>query len=174
MPAAFVPGEPLTIRISATPGNDVRAYAVEDALPAGWTVSACSHNGELDATGHKVKWGPFLDRTARTLSYQATPPTDAAGLAGFAGSASFDGAGVVISGPHQSPASGRVVLVRQVGGLALNLTGRDGARFAIETSANLTEWTAVTEVTLTGTAVSVPLVPSSVEPQRFYRARLIE
>jgi hypothetical protein len=174
VPAACVPGEPVTILIAATPDSNVHAYAVEDALPAGWTVSACSHDGEFDPASRKVKWGPFLDRTARTLSYQATPPAVGAGVAYFKGTTSFDGASLAIAGPSQLSASGRVVLRRQSGGMVLSLAGREEARFVIETSSNLVDWTPVANVTLTGGSAIVPLPSNASEPQRFYRAVVVE
>jgi uncharacterized delta-60 repeat protein len=175
MPAAFVPGEPLPVTIATHPGGVVRAYAVEDAVPTGWTVSTVSHGGELDAVNGKVKWGPFLDATARDLSYQAVSPASASGAATFAGTASFDGARLMVAGPRQISVGSRlrVALDLATGRLALSLVGPVGSRYLIESSTDLTRWLPLMEVTASPDGTTVPLGRSPSEPQRFYRAQLI-
>ncbi|MFN7928976.1 MAG: hypothetical protein U0Y68_13720 [Blastocatellia bacterium] len=39
----------------------------------------------------KVKWGPFFDANARTLSYTATPPANTTGAKTFSGTISING-----------------------------------------------------------------------------------
>ena len=97
MAHAFVPGEPLVITLSVSPAA-ARAYVVEEQSPPGWAVASISDGGELDAVNGTVKWGPFLDNTPRSLSYQATPPATADRAVSFAGVASFDGTSRTITG----------------------------------------------------------------------------
>ncbi len=97
-PLAYTPGSPVTVTVVVSPDPGTAAYAVEDAAPADWSVSGVSGSGSFDAVNGLVKWGPFFDDDARTLSYTATAPTSATGPRTFSGTASFDGAGVAIGG----------------------------------------------------------------------------
>ena len=74
LPVAYAPGMKMTAIIKVTPGQTVAVHAVEDKPPAGWTVGAVNEGGVFDAATGKVKWGPFMDHTARTLTYEVTPP----------------------------------------------------------------------------------------------------
>ena len=49
----------------------------------------------IDPTNRKVKYGPFSDDTARTLTYQVTPPSTVSGTATFTGLASLGGSGLL-------------------------------------------------------------------------------
>lgn len=84
--------------LTVTPAAIVSVYAVEDAPPIGWTVGIISHSGALDSQNGKVKFGPFFDATARTLSYELTPPANATGIQTFAGVASANGVDTAIGG----------------------------------------------------------------------------
>lgn len=176
VPVAFVPGEPLTVTIMARPAAEAAAYAVEDALPAGWTVAHISHEGELDALHGKVKWGPFLDATPRDLTYCAVPPAASSGAVAFTGAASFDGTSIPVTGARHLCAGSRlrVALDPATSRLVLNLAGPIGSRHLIEASTDLARWLPVSEVTASPDGVAVLLDSSLGEPQQFYRARRIE
>jgi hypothetical protein len=73
-------------------------HALEDSPPANWTVSSISNSGTWDAANRKVKWGPFFDTTARTLTYNATPPAGTTGAKTFNGVISIDGVPQAICG----------------------------------------------------------------------------
>jgi cytoskeletal protein RodZ len=94
----FQPGDGLTVTLIVTPPTTTSSYAVEDIPPTGWTVSNISNAGSWDAVNAEVKWGPFFDNTARTLSYTVTPPATASGSYIFSGIASFDGVSVPVTG----------------------------------------------------------------------------
>ena len=98
MPQVYIPGVPFTVTIVVTPSADVSAYAVEDAIPDGWEISNVSDAGSFDAIDNKVKFGPFMDQSERSLTYDVTPPTTAAGSQHFTGMASFDGSMMEITG----------------------------------------------------------------------------
>lgn len=98
LPAGYVAGSPLTVTINVTPATGVASYAVEDTPPPGWVGTNISNSGVWDPANLKVKWGPFFDNTARTLTYQVTPPTGTSGARTFSGIASFDGNGIAITG----------------------------------------------------------------------------
>ncbi|HTI72850.1 MAG TPA: Ig-like domain-containing protein [Candidatus Limnocylindria bacterium] len=100
LPATYQPGLPLTVTVVATPIDTGLIYAIEEAVPSGWAINSASHGGTFDSVNHLVKWGPFFDGTAtvRSLTYQATPPTNAFGTATFHGTARFDQVALPISG----------------------------------------------------------------------------
>jgi uncharacterized delta-60 repeat protein len=174
-PPFFIPGEPLTVTLAAAPAAEASAFAVEDQVPAGWTVTGISDGGELDTVNSKVKWGPFLDPNPRTLSYQAAPPDSAGGVAVFTGAASFDGASITVTGTRQIRAGSRlrVALEPGTGRLVLNLVGLVDGRYLIETSTDLARWLPLTEVTASPDGTVFPLNNRPEEPQRFYRAKLL-
>jgi hypothetical protein len=98
LPDAYTPGVPFKVELRAEPPSSARAWAVEDRPPVGWTVSLISNDGFFDAATGKVKFGPFTDTTARTLTYQLTPPASATGRREFGGAASIDGVSYPIGG----------------------------------------------------------------------------
>jgi hypothetical protein len=98
LPACYAPGSPAAVSITTTPGAGTQAHAVEDAPPPGWAVSSISDSGSFDQVNGKVKWGPFFDATARTLTYSATPPSGEAGTRTFTGTISADGFSVAVAG----------------------------------------------------------------------------
>jgi uncharacterized delta-60 repeat protein len=90
------PGSP--IQLVAQPLAPTAVYALEDLPPAGWAITNISHGGVLDSLTGKVKFGPFFDSDARTLSYEALPPPGFVGVGRFAGVASADGTNSPIIG----------------------------------------------------------------------------
>lgn len=92
LPSAYVPGQPVVVTLQAVPAADVQAYAVEEAIPAGWTVTAINEDGEFDALNRKVKWGPFTDDVpiSRDFSLTLTSPGAASGWVELRGRAVFD------------------------------------------------------------------------------------
>lgn len=102
LPAVYRPGQTLTVTNTATPMDTALVYAVEDAVPAGWVVSAISGGGAFDAANRRVKWGPYFDSTAtvRVLTYQATPPANAFGNVSFDGLGRFDTTTVTTGGAN--------------------------------------------------------------------------
>ena len=101
LPATFTPGAPFSVTntVSADPG--VMVYAIQDTVPAGWTVANVSDDGTFTAASSTVEWGPFFDSLPRALSYQVTPPIEAAASAAFSGSGVFNlSEEVVITGQN--------------------------------------------------------------------------
>jgi hypothetical protein len=93
----WAPGTPFVVSVKVTPEAATLAWAAEDTPPAEWTVSRISHGGVFDRVCGKVKWGPFLDHTVRTLQY-TVKPTSGSGVRSFSGTASFDGNDVPVAG----------------------------------------------------------------------------
>ncbi len=100
LPSHYVPGAALTVTNVATPIDTALVYAVEQEVPAGWSVGVISHGGAFDAGNRRVKWGPFFDgtATARELSCQWVAPSEAFGIVNFAGSSRFDNVAVSVTG----------------------------------------------------------------------------
>jgi len=98
VPATYVPGVPLAVTLTVTPDGDVQAWAVEETVPAGWRVTAISADGHWDEKAGVVRWGPFFDEPGQTLRYTLTPPAGAFETRTLRGTASFDGADVVVAG----------------------------------------------------------------------------
>ena len=103
LPAGYYPSTKFTVTITATPSANISNYAVEDVPPVGWTIGVISHSGVFDAQNGKVKFGPFFDTTARTLTYELTPVANATGSQTFAGIASASGANTTIGGANGLP-----------------------------------------------------------------------
>jgi hypothetical protein len=88
------------ISVTVVPVTGTRAYAMEDALPNGLSPQNISDGGMWDSARQKVKWGPFFDDTARTLTYELTGPDGTYNLS--AGSGSFDGTGGAATGDSRA------------------------------------------------------------------------
>jgi hypothetical protein len=97
LPAGYTPGVSLMMTDAAVPSPNTSVYAVEDVPPAGWVVGTISDGGTADANG-KVKWGPFFDNVARSLTCQLTPPMGPTNRVCFSGTGSADGVNCTIGG----------------------------------------------------------------------------
>jgi hypothetical protein len=176
LPSGYVPGQLLTVSTVVTPGSVLYAYGAEDQPPPGWIVANINNGGVYDAVNGQVKWGLFFDSQPRTLSYQVTPPTNAIGIATFAGQASFDGVVTFnISGQRmtsfgQKPQFGLAEL-----GLAKNfhigLQGAQGETFLIEVSTNLSSWSVDATVVLDASG-SYDFYDPTTNVDRFYQVIL--
>ncbi len=110
LPESFVPGGTLLLTNKVTLSEETIVYAVEDQVPAGWSVGLINQGGTLDAATRKVKWGPFSDRVARELICEFKPPSGFTNSVTLIGVAWFDGRPVLIGGQRQTrPVVGTVV-----------------------------------------------------------------
>ena len=100
LPVSYTPTIPLAVAIDVTPYGDVRAWAEEETVPAGWHVSEITASGHWDEQANTVRWGPFFDAAPQTLWYTLTPPAGTTGSHELKGAASFDGEDVPIGGRH--------------------------------------------------------------------------
>lgn len=76
LPADFRGGQSFTVRLDVTPDATIGFHAVDEGVPAGWTVSELNLGGIVGADD-RLKWGPFPDGDRRELTYVLTPPTGA-------------------------------------------------------------------------------------------------
>ena len=72
LPEFAGPTEPVTVTLELAPSPLTKACAVEEVIPSSVAVANITGNGEWDAASRKIKWGPFLDATSHTVSYQAS------------------------------------------------------------------------------------------------------
>jgi hypothetical protein len=98
LPPCYVPGYGVTVSLDVGPAPDVLVQAQEDMPPAGWTAGTISDGGVFVAPTKTIRWGPFVDATARVLTYIVTPPAGTTGTVTFAGVVSFDGVEVPVGG----------------------------------------------------------------------------
>jgi uncharacterized delta-60 repeat protein len=175
-PSFFVPGEALTVTLSAAHAGPTAAYAIEEYPPRGWLVSDISSGGNLDVKNGKVKWGPFFDNLARTLTYRVTAPRAARGTTSFMGVGSFDGVSVPILGRLELGEGCRLAVRghRNTDEFRLTFSGREGARFILETSNDLGTWTRWTEVSDAVGEVRITNRAQADGAGRFFRARVTE
>ena len=145
------------IAIEVLPKPDVAAYAVEESIPAGFSVDSIGGSGDFDANSSKIKWGPFFDNSARKLDYVLTAPSDFTGVVSFRGVGSFDGVDIPVTGvdsieleadsthaPFSIDSSAFEVVT--VGGgqfLALTVNGTPGRTYQayVKNTLSASEWT---------------------------------
>jgi hypothetical protein len=58
-----------TVEVEVLPHAEALVWAAEEHLPHGWHVTEINEGGSFDNANRKVKWGPFFDSRAKTLSY---------------------------------------------------------------------------------------------------------
>jgi hypothetical protein len=179
LPATHHSAQPLTIPLLVTPSDGIYVHAIEDAVPAGWTVLTISHGGNYDANNRKVKWGPFFDAGQRDLAYTAQPPAATNVSFTFTAQASFDGRNLPnpVSRLVQLTTEGAAMLLftearLDAQGPRFTLCGANSTRYVLEVSTNLTTWTALQTITTDAAGLYLfrPANPAQ-SARRFYRAR---
>jgi hypothetical protein len=83
------------ISIIIGPAPDILTYAVYENLPEGLIPVNITEGGQWDSKVRKIRWGTFLDRNPRTLSYEILGKV---GSYPISGKASFDGTNQSIPG----------------------------------------------------------------------------
>ncbi len=131
----------VTIRVLVAPGT--RAFAVEERLTEGGTVSGVSSDGAWAAKSRILRWGPFFAGVNPVVSYLVS-----GGRSEAKGLVSFDGLSLQIhnaaTGAPSTPA-GRLIAVDPLpdGSLQVSLESAalsDGAEFDLEVSGDLGTW----------------------------------
>lgn len=100
LPEIYYPGEPFTVSLSVNPDPGVQNYALQEQVPSGWEIDpdSLSQAGTADNETGTLRFGPYFDTTQRTITFDVTPATDAAGEVTFKGVISFDGYSQAIGG----------------------------------------------------------------------------
>ena len=83
------------VTVSVTPTMDVKAWGVEEAIPAGMQVVSVGADGTWDANHRKIKW-EFRDASPRIISYSLSG--DPGTIGNVTGYVSFDGSEDPVSG----------------------------------------------------------------------------
>lgn len=176
-PRYYVPGQAfeISIRLTAASRDGALARALQDSIPPGWQVTAVHEGGALDSAQRQVKWGAFTDTPAHVVRYQVLPPGDATGTVILGGLVSRDGRSEPIVGDTQIRFGGRLGWRHERGEdrIALRLQSDAGTVMVIETSPDLTTWTTMATVTNTTGALDIPVTATG-DPQRYYRARILQ
>jgi len=89
-PARFTAGVPLSVTLTLEPVPGVEIQAVEELVPPGWIPSGLTDGGSVDPNSGRLKWGPFIDRNRRTLTYALLPPSGASGTRSLSGTGHFN------------------------------------------------------------------------------------
>jgi hypothetical protein len=167
----YLAGVPCQVTIQVLAGNNDRVYAVEDQPPAGWVVSRISDNGAFDAANRKVKWGPFHGDYGRAISYWATPSSPVTGKERFAGIVAFNGGNIPIDRQFQFALP--LLSVRRYSpleGTDLELSSSIGRIYQIQSSADLTVWKSILDITNYDGTVQFTDTNATNSARQFYRA----
>lgn len=84
-----------TVRIEIDPPANAGAWAVEETIGVGLTLSEINAEGQFDSGGGVIRWGPFFSASSRTLSYVVRGRD---GTHPLRGAVSFNGETIVIGG----------------------------------------------------------------------------
>lgn len=162
------------VTIDVQPGAGISAYNVEERVPSGWLVIDLSNDGIFDSEMGMVRWGPFLDNDARSLSYRLVPPNYLAAAAQLLGEAAFDGETVTLTGATLVTTGTAAAQLRFLstehradGTVILRLSGAAGQVCTIESSADLVEWTPLADVFLS--QGELDYIDQAQNSQRYYR-----
>ena len=127
-------GTGFLVTIQVTPASEAQAWAAQDRVPAGSAPDQISDGGVFDAESGLVKWGPFFDGEARTLSYRAVGGR----TNGYIGRISCDGMSASIGGQGTT----RLAALEHLedGAIRLRLDGALPETGILEFSTDLTTW----------------------------------
>lgn len=87
----------LEITLQVVPEDGTVAYLIEDLLPSGATIRTMTDGAIFDNISNVVRFGPYFDDVARTLTY-VVEPAAGSNRNHFTGWASFNDASIPISG----------------------------------------------------------------------------
>jgi hypothetical protein len=167
----------VSVQIKITPGTATSAYGVQEQLPAGWTAGEVSQDGYYDSKSNCIRWGVFLDREARVLTYRATPGPSSSGAP--RGIVSFDGAvdevrGAATGAPSEGAGRGaefKHIERRADGSVQLRLSGPADHVCTVEVSSDLVHWTELTPMLLSEGEIGFEDKADNSQALRFYRTR---
>lgn len=147
-------------------------YAIQETLPAGVARANIGQGGNWDSANLKVKWGPFFDDMARTLTYTAC------GDGTLNGVGSFDGVSVPTTGPAALNACGGPAPIHQLTAVGVTnglfgflLNGPAGYSYIIQASSDLVNWLPVSTNTVRASGSNlITGATTTSQPRLFYRA----
>jgi hypothetical protein len=172
----FKPGIAGTVQIQVSPAAGTSCYALEEKPPRGWLVSNISHGGVFDAASGTIRWGAFVDATARTVSYTVTPPIAVTAVGSFSGHLSYDGRLTEV-GSETSVVVGSPITItssqQTSAGITLEITGPAGQTAVIERSTDFVEWTNISSIFIPQGTVEFTDTSAPPSGHSFYRLRVL-
>ncbi len=146
LPAHYESGQSVAVSLWVQPDLGTEAYAVLESPPTGWRATNINNFGSVSADGRTVRWGPFLDADARTLTYELVPPATARSNVVFSGTGQFNEVSLTTVGqvslPWVSQESGTVTRMLSATcqpGRTISITNLVAPNEAVTTYA-LEEW----------------------------------
>ncbi len=172
----IVRGGKVAAQIEVTPDPSVSIFLAEEQVPPGWVVDSISDEGVFDSINQKIKWGPFLDNSPRTLNYMVTLPKEGGLTKAFQGSIAFDGTPAAIEGIFELFPTVAVNLqmsgMNSQNGFQFNLVAAIGTMLKVQSSDDLKIWKTVGDISIQSQSIDFS-IPSPQEGQRtFYRLTL--
>ncbi len=161
-------GASIDCTISVLPPSGGTAYAVEETVPNGCTVSNVNEGGVFDPASNTIRWGVFFDVKPRELSYSVAS-ADPIDLRQFRGIVSSDGGTLIVVGPARP----QVQLAGQAEGhVRLTLAGDAGQTYVLESSPDLVNWSPIQALFLPDGQLDYTDEGSNPGGQLFYRLRV--
>ena len=157
---------------------DGKIYLLGGNLPGSWPVFPVTRQVDLYDPVTNT-WEPGVPMpTAKSGLASATVKGNIYAIGGHTGISPIVPAGTIYATVEEfalpTPAQPQLTSTRVNGQVQLTLTGRQGSRYAIETSTDLADWNSPLTVTVTdpnGT-MTFPAPGEPGDPRRFYRAAL--
>lgn len=178
-PVIWKPGRTGEVTLTVTPPVGTSATAVEELVPAGWSVTSVGAGGRYDGNSGRLRWGIVYGAKAFEVTYELAPPRDAASTVELRGWASFDGSQIAITGRRRAGAADETTELRIAGSrrdehgmVHLRVESPAEQVFAVEASSDLVNWTELGAFVQTGDELPVN-DPAAAEGrgQRYYRLR---
>ncbi len=176
LPTNYVVGVPFTATIVVTPTAGVRAYALEETPPFGFSITNITEGGLFCPLTRKIRWGVFSNAEPITVSYQLMAATNSPSVAKFAGVLSCNGINQPITGRREttrntSLGAARLEPIRPMadGNRLLTFPGEPGVSYILEGTTDFNDWTPIAELLNSDGALQF-IDPSTDELNKFYRA----
>ncbi len=170
LPTPPIANEWSPVTITVSPDPSAAAYAVEERVAIGLTITNISESGTYSADQRTIRWGPFFDATPRLLSYQISVAAPSLSEIPFYGAVSFDGSTEAIQGADVLRPGIRLrsprYTVEGAFEFAVPTLGNDVYRVGIST--NLRTWMVMTATNTAG-LIRINNSDAAGSPQRFFR-----
>jgi hypothetical protein len=180
LPNRCFPGQTVEVKIKVESSANVSAWAVEERVPVGWTVSDISNEGRYDARTRSIRWGLFYTKKPHVLSCRATAPAEVSTEVTFNGLVAFDGIerpiegdGWVVATDEKNALRIKSVGRHANGSMRLQVAGPANQLFAVEVSSDLVHWFEAGSRLLINGELEVEDDDAATTDMRYYRLRPI-
>ena len=181
LPEKFRAGIPLKVEIEVRAQRHIDSWLVEDRPPEGWRVIGISHGGRFDRDTGVVRFGPFKNRSHRTVRYHVVPE-NILGTFDFTGTVIADGQWEAIVGDTETTASlkhkhVKIEKGKGRGKIIIRFDPEDAPRWVVEYTESLKDpvWHTLPSATITISENGELTIddPTAGASRRFYRLRLL-